>query len=210
MSKFDLYEQEQINKIKYFWKDWAKYIISIFIIIATGYFANFFWNSYNQKQEANVAQLYTQFNEAMQKKDVKNAYAITNELEKKYSKNELTTFASIKAAVLAYNNKEFDLAVKFLLWVSTNTSDKGMESIAKLRLANVYIDQSKFDKALSILTEKHEASFDAAYLSTKGDLFIAKGDLVKARDVYKEALQKSNANGGTTELLQLKIDVLGG
>lgn len=210
MSKFDLYEQEQINKIKYFWKDWGKYIISIFIIIATGYLANFFWNSYNQKQEATVAQLYMQFNEALQNKDVKNVYVITNELEKKYSKNELTTLASIKAAVLAYNNKEFDLAIKFLLWASTNTSDKGMESIAKLRLASIYIDQRKFDKALSVLLEKHEPSFDAAYLSTKGDLYIAKGDLVKAREAYKEALQKSSANGGATELLQLKIDVLGG
>ncbi|HMT02620.1 MAG TPA: tetratricopeptide repeat protein [Burkholderiales bacterium] len=210
MSKFDLYEQEQINKIKYFWKDWGKYIISIFIIIATGYLANFFWNSYNQKQEASVAQLYMQFNEALQNKDVKNVYVITNELEKKYSKNELTILASIKAAVLAYNNKEFDLAIKFLLWASTNTSDKGMESIAKLRLASIYIDQRKFDKALSVLLEKHEPSFDAAYLSTKGDLYIAKGDLVKAREAYKEALQKSSANGGATELLQLKIDVLGG
>lgn len=210
MSKFDLYEQEQINKIKYFWNDWGKYIISIFVVIVIAYMANFLWSSHNEKQAFGVAEMYMQFNDAVQSNNNKKAYAITKELEEKYSKNELTILASIRAAAVAYTNKELDVAAKFLVWASEHTADKGLVSVANLRLANVYIDQLKFDKALSVLMEKHEAAFDAAYFSGRGDLYIAKGDLGKARETYKEALQKSSANGGSNELLQLKIDVLGG
>ena len=56
MAHFDLNEQEQIATVKYFWKDWGKYIAAVLLLIL-GYIGSTGYNWYNTKQSANGANL---------------------------------------------------------------------------------------------------------------------------------------------------------
>ena len=41
-------------------------------------------------------------------------------------------------------------------------------------------------------------------------MYIAMGDLNKARDAYKEGLQKAANDPSTQQAIQMKLDVIGG
>ena len=69
--------------------------------------------------------------------------------------------------------------------------------------------QQKFDKAMALLLEKHSPEFDPLYYTMRGDLYVAKGELNKARDAYKEALQKAGQDANTAQGIQMRLDVLG-
>jgi predicted negative regulator of RcsB-dependent stress response len=116
----------------------------------------------------------------------------------------------IVAAKLANDNKDKVKAGAYLKWVIKNSKDKGLAAFAMLRLANIYIDEQKFDLALSTLMQKHEASFDVLFYERRGDLYVARNDLTKARDAYKEALEKAGQDQNTANGIQMKLDVIGG
>ncbi|MCE3268480.1 MAG: hypothetical protein K0R49_732, partial [Burkholderiales bacterium] len=46
MAHFDLHEQEQLTRLKYFWRDWGKYIIAVLVIAVMAYVAEVIWESY--------------------------------------------------------------------------------------------------------------------------------------------------------------------
>ena len=74
----------------------------------------------------------------------------------------------------------------------------------------MYIDQQKFDKAREMLKIKHDLAFDGLFYEGRGDMYIAMGDLNKARDAYKEGLQKAANDPSTQQAIQMKLDVIGG
>lgn len=210
MAHLDLHEQEQLSKLKYFWRDWGKYFIAVLLIALVIYVANVIWVSRQTSNASNAAFIYTEIKTAVQNKDTKSVYKLTNNLQTEYPRVEYTTLASIIAAKIAYEAKDYTQAGTYLNWTIQNSKDKGMAAIAMLRLADVYIDEKKFDLALNILKQEHDSSFDALFYVKRGDLYVASGDLTKARDAYKEAIDKAGQDQGMVSSIQMKLDVLGG
>lgn len=91
-----------------------------------------------------------------------------------------------------------------------NGKDEELQAIARLRLASLLLDQKKFDGAIGELNQAHPAAFDAEFLELKGDVFVAKGDSNGARDAYKAALAKMQGESPNRQLVQTKLDALGG
>lgn len=210
MAHLNLHEQDQVTKLKYFWRDWGKYIVSIVIVAFVAYLVSFFWGLHSKNQAVKAAAVYAKFTDSVSNNNSSQAYTLANELENSYPSVEYSAMASIWAAKLSLNDKHPDQAIKYLTWTISHAKDNGLADLARLKLANVYIDQQKFDQALSLLMEKHNAAFDVLYYSTRGDLYVAKGESAKARDAYKEAIQKSGQDSGLAQSIQLKLDVLGG
>lgn len=209
MAHLDLHEQEQINTLKYFWRDWGKYIISVLAIAIIAYVSSVVWTSHAQNNANKAALVFDKLTAAVQAKDSITVYKLTDGLIAEYPKVEYTSMAAITAAKVAYDAKNLDKSSEYLNWVVNNSKDKGLVSIAILRVANVYIDQNQFDKALQSLMQNHEPSFDVLFYSKRGDLYVAKGDFTKARDAYKEAIVKAGQDQSTISSIQMKLDVLG-
>ncbi len=210
MAHFDLHEQEQLTKIKYFWRDWGKYIVGIVVIAMLAYISNVLWVANASSNATKAAVIYNQINDAAKAKDKNTVYTLTDDLKNKYSRVEYTTMASIIAAKVAIDAKDMDKATAYLEWVIKKSKDKGMVAIAMLRLADVYIDQKKFDLAHTTLMKDHDASFDSLFYAKRGDLYVAQGDLTKARDAYKAAIDKAGQDQNMAGSIQMKLDVLGG
>lgn len=209
MAHFDLHEQEQLTQLKYFWRDWGKYIIGVLILVFMGYISSVVAGISAEKKANQAAVIYSQFTDAVAASDSKSVYKIASQMEREYPTVEYTSMATMLAAKQAFTDKNFDSAIAYLSWTTNNTKDKGLASLATLRLADVYIDQKKYDKALDILTSNHNDAFAVLFYSKRGDLYVAKGELDRARDAYKEALQKAGQDSNVTNGIQLKLDALG-
>lgn len=210
MAHLDLHEQEQLTKLKYFWRDWGKYIIGIIVIALVVYISNVIWVSRATANAKKAALIYNQLQTAEQGKDNALVYKLADDLEKDYPRVEYSVMASIIAAKTANKAKDYVKAITYLNWTVKNSKDKGMAALAMLSLADVYIDEQKFDLALNTLMQDHDKSFDALFYAKRGDLYVAKGDLTKARDAYKEAIDKAGQDQSMVGSIQMKLDVLGG
>jgi len=86
-----------------------------------------------------------------------------------------------------------------------------VQAIARLRLANVLIDDQAYDEALKVLAAKPERSFEAPFEALRGDVLVAQGKRAEARAAYQAALAKARPDDAAArELLQLRLDALGG
>jgi predicted negative regulator of RcsB-dependent stress response len=210
MAHFNLEEQEQIAKVKYFWKDWGLYIAIFIIVLIVGYAGNSAYSWHQQNQASKAAAVYASITTAVTANDSKQVYTVTDDLIKNLPGTEYAALASLQAAKMAFTAKDYALATKYLSWAKDNASDKSLQSIAILRLASVDIDQQKFDDARKLLMTKHDLAFDGLFYESRGDMYIAMGDLNKARDAYKEGLQKAANDPSTSQAIQMKLDIIGG
>ncbi len=209
MAHFDLNEQERIDSLRYYWRIWGKYILTLVAVLIIAYIGSSFYQWYGKDHAEKAAVLYADFTTALNDKNNQKAIASANKLIETLPNTEYTPMAALQAAKLAVDQKDYSTAIKFLNWTKDSAKDKSMQSIAILRLAAIYVDQGKFDKARELLRTKHDLAFDGLFYEARGDMYIAMGDTNKARDAYKEGLQKAANDPSTQQVIQMKLDILG-
>lgn len=210
MAHLDLHEQEQVDKLKYFWRDWGKYIVGGIAVLVIGYAANSGYSYYQQSKAKDAVVVYNDLTSQVTQLNDKEVYADADKLIAQYSAAEYAPMGALIAAKYAFDKKDYTNAEKYLSWAKDNSKDKSLSSLAVLRLASVYVDQQKFDKARELLKTKHDLAFDGLFYEARGDTYIAMGDLNKARDAYKEGLQKAANDPTTQQSIQMKLSVIGG
>lgn len=208
MSKLDLYEQEQISKIQYFFKDYGKYVFTLLLIIIISYIASFLWLNKQKTQALKAAELYSNLLIKIEQEQFNEAYNIVNKLDKDYKNEEYTTFANLMIAKVAFSKKDYVIAIKYINNILEHSKDKSMLAIAKLRLSDIYIDQNKLDDALQLLANKQGSDFDVLFYQKQGDVYLLKKDIVKAKDSYNAALQSAGGNQELMSLIKMKIDFI--
>ena len=85
-----------------------------------------------------------------------------------------------------------------------------MGHVATLRVARLLLDQGKVDEALARLPAKPPEGFVARFQDVRGDAFVAKGDVSKARAAYAAALLAYPADATAERgFVEMKISNLG-
>ncbi len=82
-----------------------------------------------------------------------------------------------------------------------------LASVARIRLARIHIEASKFDEAKALLIEQPSTAYVALYEEVRGDIHHAQGNIQLARESYLRAQQRAGGRGNT-EILHMKIDGL--
>lgn len=203
-------EQMSLDALKNFLSDWGKYIALFVAAIIIIYVADSGWNWYQNSSALEAAKHYQEFNTAFDAKNINSIYRIADSMENNYPRSEYTAMASMLAAKTAKSKLDNTNTEKYLNFVINNSKDNGLVDMARLRLADVYIDSKKFNQVLPLLMAKHDKSFDALYYSKRGDLHVAQGNLDEARTAYKTALKMAGDNQEVSQIIQMRLDVLGG
>jgi len=209
MAHFDLNEQERIDSVKYYWRIWGKYIVTLVAVLIVSYIASSVYQWYGKSHSEKAAVIYAEFTTALAAKNDQQIMSTANKLIETLPSTEYAPMAAMQAAKVAVDKKDFSKAVQLLNWTKDNAKDKSLQSIAILRLAAINVDQGKFDKARELLRTKHDLAFDGLFYEARGDMYIAMGDMTKARDAYKEGMQKAANDPSTQQAIQMKLDILG-
>ncbi|GAC1518907.1 MAG: hypothetical protein NVS3B11_17410 [Collimonas sp.] len=84
------------------------------------------------------------------------------------------------------------------------------KALARIRLAGILLDQKAYDDGLKVLAADLPAPFASAAADRKGDILVAQNKLDEARAAYQLALDKMDSKNPGKELIQLKLDAIGG
>ena len=207
---FDLQEQEQIDELKAWWKENKRVVILIataFILAAAGVQA---WRYYQQSQAQQAAELYSTLQQLVPENNAKKISEAAATIIEKFSSTAYAPRAALIAAKINYQAGVAQSAKAQLQWVIEHAAEDELQDIARLRLAGMLLDEKNYTQALQLLEAKHNPAYDAFYLDLKGDVLVAQGKPAEARGAYQAALSKADKKSTYRDLIQIKLDALGG
>ena len=208
MAVYDLEEQEKIDELKAWWKQWGNAIIAavaVFVIVFSGIQ---WWRSHQRALVGEAATLFAAVTKAAEENEPKKVADAAKAIVDKYPASAYAPRAAFVAAKVAFDKGDLAGAKSQLEWAVANAKEEELKSIARLRLAAVLGDEKNFDAAIKQLDANTGAGFEAATAAMRGDILLAQGKLSDAKRAYATALAKTEQSGDK-QLLQLKLDALG-
>jgi predicted negative regulator of RcsB-dependent stress response len=205
---YDHEEQEQLASLKAFW---AKYgnLASWALIIALAAYAGYnFWNSHLRGQAGEASALYDELQNSLSARDNAKVQRIAGDVESKFGGTIYAPMSALGAAKAAFDAHDLKTAKAQLQWAIDHGNDE-YQSIARLRLSGVLLDEKAYDEALKVLAASFVAPYASAVAERKGDVLVAQNKLVEARAAYQSALDAMGKQNPGRQLVQLKLDALG-
>jgi predicted negative regulator of RcsB-dependent stress response len=207
---YDLEEQEQLDSIKAWWAKHGNWLSWVAIALLAAYASWSGWNYYQRRQSAQASQLYETLQTANTAKDHAKVMRAASDLQDKFGSTPYAQMAALVAAKSAFDANDTAAAKSELQWVVDHHRDQEYKAIAAIRLAGVELDAKEYDAALKTLSGDFPAQFAGSIADRKGDVLFAQNKLSEARDAYQQALDKTEQKDPSRQLIQLKLDAIGG
>jgi predicted negative regulator of RcsB-dependent stress response len=206
---YDLDEQEQIANLKAWWAKYGN--LSTWVVIA-GLAAYAGWNGwgyYQRNQAAQASVLFDELQTAVGAKDGAKVQRVASDIESKFGGTTYASLAALSAAKSFFDANDLKAAKAQLEWVVAHGNDE-YKNIASIRLAGVLLDEKAYDAAMKALVVAALPQFKADVEDRKGDILAAQNKLEEARSAYKAALEAADKNNPGRQLIQLKLESIGG
>ena len=188
---YSIEEEQEINQLKDWWKENSKTIIVAFILGVGGMFGWRYWQAYQAEQ---IAQASSQYDaliySAQQDKQAKKANI--EQFVQANSKTAYAVFALLDEAKKAAEKQDFAAAEVNLNQALTQSQVEVLTSIVALRLSAVQFQLGQLDNALTTLNQVKGESFSARKAILTGDIQVAKGDKVAAKNSFEQAQQSGS------------------
>lgn len=207
---YDLEEQEQLATLKAWWKDYGNLVLMGVIAAALSFSAFSGWRYYRSTQSMAAVTLYQQLNDAEGAADHKKVRDIAGQITGKYGSTPYGAYAALSAARAGVLMGDLAAARAQLQWTIENAAEEELRDVARLRLAGVLLDEKKPDEALKALEAKPVESLAGLYADRRGDILASQGKKDEARKAYQLALDRSEAGSAYRNVVQVKLDSLGG
>jgi predicted negative regulator of RcsB-dependent stress response len=207
---YDLEEQEQIDLIKAWWGKYGNLITWVLIAVLGAYAGWTYWNNSQQSSVRQAGQLFVQMQDAATAKDAAKVQRAANDMQEKFAKTAYADMAALTAAKAAYDANDMKTAKAQLQLVIANGSNEEYKAIAKVRLSGILLDEKAYDDGLKLLSGEFPASFEALVADRKGDFLVAQNKIAEARVAYQLALDKTDEKNPGRQLIQVKLDAIGG
>jgi predicted negative regulator of RcsB-dependent stress response len=208
-NHLDLEEQEQLDEIKHFWKQYGNAITWVLIAVLGAYAA---WNGYQYWQRSQAAQAAAMFDEiekvSMGGDAEKLARAFTD-MKERFASTAYAQQAGLLVAKSLYESGKLDEAKATLTWVAEKSADAGYASVGRLRLAGVLMDAKAYDEALKVLDTGVADEFAALQADRRGDIYLAQGKKPEAKAQYLKAFKAFDERTDYRRLVLVKLNTLG-
>lgn len=188
---YSIEEEQEINQLKEWWKENGKTIIVAFILGVGGMFGWRYWQAHQAEQIAQASAQYDALINSVQQ-DEQAKKANIEQFVQANSKTAYAVFALLDEAKKATEKQDFSAAEANLNQALTQSQDEVLTSIIALRLSAVQFQLGQLDNALSTLNQVKGESFNARKAILTGDIQVAKGDKVAAKNSFEQAQQSGS------------------
>ncbi len=208
-AQLDLQEQEQVEELKAFWKQYGNLITWLLILVLGAFAAWNGWNWYQREQAAKANVMFDELQRAAEAGDATLAAKAFSDLKSRYPRTAFAEQAGLMAAKVQYDKGEVDPAKATLGWVAENAAEDEYKAIARLRLAGVLFEQKQYDEALKQLGGVTGKEFEALVADRRGDILMAQGKKDDAKAAYQSAWKSMDEKLEYRRLIDAKLTALG-
>jgi predicted negative regulator of RcsB-dependent stress response len=207
---YDLEEQEQLASIKAWWNKFGNLLTWVLIAALAAYASWSGWTYYQRNQALQASQLYDELQKGVTAKDNPKVQRAAADMADRFGRTAYAQMAALAAAKSAFDANDLKTAKTQLEWVANNGRDDEYKAIARIRLAGILLDEKSYDDGLKQLSSDFPAQFAGAVADRRGDILVAQGKIEDARAAYQQALEKADQKNPGRQLIQLKLDAIGG
>ncbi len=207
---YDLEEQEQLATLKAWWGKYGNLVSWLAAVVLAAYAAWSGWNYYQRSQSTKAAALYEEILKAAEQKDIAKITRASADMKDRFSTTAYAQMATLVAAKSAFDANDMKAAKAELQWAAEHGKGDDFRAIARLRLAGILLDEKANEEGLKVLSAEFPEEFGALVADRRGDLLFALGKVDEARAAYQSALDKTEVKNPARQLIQLKLDALGG
>ncbi len=203
-----LTEQEQVQQLKNWIKQYGFTILAgiiIALIISSGWR---YWQSYRYKILSHASVIYDEMLTLRAQNNTDGASVQANKLISHYPKTPYAPMAALMLAREAVLNKNTVEATRQLNWVLDHSQDNSLREITRIRLARLLLSEKKSEAALDLLKKLDDKNFIGLVDEVRGDAYIIQNNTNSAREAYQLALSEIPGAEINRPLLQMKYDNL--
>ena len=208
-SHLDLEEQEQLDELKHFWKQYGNAITWVLIAVMGSYVG---WNGYQywQRQQATKASaLFDEVERTAASGDVAKLERSLEDMKERFPQTTFAAQSALLAAKVFQQNEKMEAAQSALKWASEKSADEASAQLARIRLANLQAQQKAYDEALKTLSKPFTPAFAGLAADVQGDISVAQNKTAEAVKAYSDAWTQLADNAEYRRLVAAKLNALG-
>lgn len=203
-------EQEDLEKLKAWWKNYGGALI-LGVVLGLGLlFGNKYWNQYQETRREAASNLYVEMLQQARESNTDAARTSATRLTQDYASTPYAGMAALMLARLSFDAGDAAGTRTHLQWAVDNARDPAVQHTARLRLGRVLLDAREHDAALAAAQIRNQEGFESEYAELRGDIYVAQGKAAEAREAYAAALKQIPAEASHRRAVQMKLDELGG
>ena len=207
-NTLDLQEQEQLDELKAFWKQWGNLITWVLTACLLAFASWNAWGWYQRDQATKAAAMFDELDRAAVAGDADKVGRVFNDMKDRFARTALTQQGGLMAARLQYEKGQADAAKASLGWLADNAVEDEYRTIARLRLAGVLLDAKDYDGALKALDAAQAKDFAGLVADRRGDVLLAQGKKDEARAAYQAAYKAMDDKVDYRRLVEAKLTAL--
>jgi predicted negative regulator of RcsB-dependent stress response len=208
-THLDLEEQEQLDQLKHFWRQYGGLITWGLVLVLAAIAAWNGWQWYQREQAAKAGAMFDEIERIAQASDAERAGSLFAEIRERYPRTVYTAQAGLLTARAQIDKGKNDAALASLQWVAENAGELEYRAVARLRWAGLLMDDKKYDEALKVLGGDWPKSFEPLAADRRGDILAAQGKKGEATAAYRSAYQGMDAQLDYRRLVDAKLIALG-
>jgi predicted negative regulator of RcsB-dependent stress response len=208
-THLDLEEQEQLDQLKSFWKQYGNLITWLLIAVLGGFAAWNGWNWWQRDQSVKAGAMYDELDKAAQAGDVDKVGRVFADIKERFPRTAYAEQGALLAARTQFEKGQADNAKATLAWVSESAKELEYQTIARIRLAGILLDEKKYDEAIKQLDAATAKEFEALVADRRGDVLLAQGKKDEAKAAYTSAWKSMDPSVQYRRLIDAKLTALG-
>lgn len=208
-TSLDLQEQEQLEDLKAFWKQYGNLITWLLILVFGALAAWNGWNLWQRNQAEKASELYAQLERAAQGGDAALTGKAFSDLRDRYPRTVQAQQGGLLAAKVQFDKGQADAARATLSWLADNAQQDEYKTVARLRLAALLAEQQQYDPALKQLDGATAPEFAGLVADRRGDILAAQGKKDEAKAAYQLAYKTLADTVEYRRLVEAKLTALG-
>ncbi|MCK6431548.1 MAG: tetratricopeptide repeat protein [Burkholderiaceae bacterium] len=208
-NPLDLQEQEQLDELKAFWKQYGNAItwaLTLALLAFSGWSG---WGWWQREQGVKAGAMFEELDKAAAAGDAERAQRVMTDLKERHPGTTYAHQGALLAARVLAEKGRGDDARAALTWVAEQAPDDAYRALARLRLAALLLDAKKHDEALKALDVSMPEEFTALVADRRGDVLLAMKRRDEAVAAYRSAYQGLDDKVDYRRLVEAKLAALG-
>lgn len=208
-TSLDLQEQEQLDALKAFWKQYGNLVTWVLILLLGAYAGWNGWQYWQRDQAVKAGAMFDELDRSAQAGDLDRTTRVFKDLQERYGSTAFAAQAGLLTARVQFDKGQADAARATLTWVADKSRDDALRTVARLRLAGLLLDAKQPDEALKQLDAATATGFEALVADRRGDILLAKGQKAEARAAFEAAYKGMEERQDYRRLVEAKLTALG-